>query len=244
MPTPTFVDSYVTDWVSSAAQKTAAVTVSTNDLLVVFCVGATWADSSDNAVTPFGGGLTYDLLEQVRTLNEVTVGVWAAYCDSPQSFTLTTGRDPANNSGNSHGACIVQFAATAGVGAHQVTAANTGAPLNALTTVGDNSAVVLFNGDWNAVDGASRTWRTVNGTTPTVGNGYELSYSFVSGQYTLYGAWWPDVGLAGAPSFGLSAPAGQKYQAVAVEMRSSVASSAHLPPGTQQANTQQYAATW
>jgi hypothetical protein len=246
MPAPTFVAKYESDWASALglSQEMASVTVSANDLLLVFCVGATWANSDDNIVTPFGGGLTYSLLQQVRTLNEVTLGVWAAPCDSPQSFTLTSGRDPAHNSGNMHGACVMQFAAVAGVGASQVTAGNTGAPLNALTTVGENSAVVLYVGDWNAVSGSSRTWRTVNGTTPTAGNGYELSYATVSGQYTLYGAQWPDAGPAGANSFGLSAPAGQKYQSVAVELRASVASSAHLPTGTQQPTTQQHAASW
>jgi hypothetical protein len=244
MPAPTFVTKYETDWSSLVAQQTSSVTVSANDLLVVFCVGGTWTDTGDNILTPFGGGLTYDLLQQVRIGAEVTVGVWSAFCDSGQSFTLTSGRDPAHNSANPHGACTMQFAASAGVGASQVTSANTGAPLNALTTVGDNSAVAIFVGDWNAVDGSSRTWRTVNSVTPTAGNGYEVSYAFLAGLYTLYGAWWPDVGLKGSDNFGLSAPAGQKYQAVAVEIRASVASAAHLPTGTQQSNTQQQSASW
>jgi hypothetical protein len=244
MPAPTFVTKYESTWNSTVAQATASVTVNANDLLIVFCVGATWTDSGDDILTPFGGGLTYNLLQQVRIGAEVTVGVWDAFCDSPQTFTLTTGRDPAHNSANVHGSCTMQFAASAGSGASQITAANTGAPLNALTTVGDNSAVALFAGDWNAVDGSTRTWRTVGGVTPTAGNGYELSYAFVSGQYTLYGAWWPDVGLAGSSNFGLSAPAGQKYQAVAVEIRASEAASAHLPVGSRRVTAKHHAANW
>jgi hypothetical protein len=78
--------------------------------------------------------------------------------------------------------------------------------------------VVIFSGDWLAVDGSSRIWRTVNGVTPSTGNGLEKTYSTVSGGWTAYGAYYNNVGAVGTQTVGLSAPGAQKYNIVAVEV--------------------------
>ena len=87
-----------------------------------------------------------------------------------------------------------------------------------MTTTGDHSAICLIVLDANAVSGTSRTWLTVNGFTPSAGNGLELGYTLVSGTYGIYIAYWPDAGLAGTKTVGLSAPAGMTYTAVATEI--------------------------
>jgi hypothetical protein len=73
--------------------------------------------------------------------------------------------------------------------------------------------------DWNAVDGAVRTWRTVNGTAPTSGNGFERSYVRDAASMTYYCAYYPDAGAAGSKTVGLSAPSTMRYVICAVEIK-------------------------
>ena len=110
------------------------------------------------------------------------------------------------------------FSGTAGTGASS-SDTGTGAPSLTLTTTGDNSAIAVIVLDANAVSGASRTWLTLNGYTPTAGNGYELDYTLDSGNYGVYVAYYPDAGPGGSvKTVGLSAPSGMKYTAVAYEI--------------------------
>jgi hypothetical protein len=83
------------------------------------------------------------------------------------------------------------------------------APSLSVTTTQDRSAVLLAVNDWNAVDGASRTYRTVNSITPVSGGSGELSYHRNAAAQTLYDAYWSDTGTAGAKTVGLTAPTGQ-----------------------------------
>jgi len=110
------------------------------------------------------------------------------------------------------------FSGSAGPGA-SASGTGTGAPSLAITTTQAHSAVAAIILDWNGVSGASRTWLTVNGTTPTAGNGYELDYTLVSGNYAVYVAYWPDTGASAGPvTVGLSAPTGMKYTVIATEV--------------------------
>lgn len=94
----------------------------------------------------------------------------------------------------------------------------TGAPSLVLNTQA-NSAIVMGNSDWNAVDGSSRTWRTVNGSPIT-----ESSYGGQAGvSYTAYTGYTLDAGAAGNKTVGLTAPTGQKYSIVGIEILGSEA---------------------
>jgi hypothetical protein len=107
----------------------------------------------------------------------------------------------------------------------------------ALTTTGANSAVINIVGDWNAVDGASRVWRTINSITPSSGAGTEGLYLLDTGLATIYSARWTDVGAAGSKTTGLSAPTGQKYSIIAIEVlgsASSNVSASDAPSGARQ----------
>jgi hypothetical protein len=91
----------------------------------------------------------------------------------------------------------------------------TGAPSLNLATTQADSAIVVANADWFALDGSSRTWRTGAGP-PT-----ELSYARGSASYTVYAARHANAGAAGSKTVGLSAPGGQKYSLAAVEIKGS-----------------------
>ena len=44
-----------------------------------------------------------------------------------------------------------------------------------------------------------------------------MGYGYVGGSYTIYSAYYPDVGAAGSKTEGLSAPGSQKYAIIALE---------------------------
>ena len=67
--------------------------------------------------------------------------------------------------------------------------------------------------DYGAEDGTSRAWRTVNGSAPV-----ETAYFLNALNYTVYVAYYANVGTAGAKTVGLSTPTGQQYTIAAIEV--------------------------
>jgi hypothetical protein len=118
----------------------------------------------------------------------------------------------------SFGGGVQNFRGSDGVGASSSTTGS-GGPSLSLTTTQANSAIVVASSDWNAVDGTTRTWRTVNSLTPTAGNGLERSYVLLGGGFAEYAAYYSDAGTAAAKTVGLSAPTGQAYSIGAVEVK-------------------------
>lgn len=210
---PTFVAEYETVFSTSATPKTTSVTVAAGDTLVI--IGMT-EDQGYTLNTPTGGSLTYTLEQSVVVSNFCTAYVWTAPAPGSQTFTLS---GTMTGGSGLWGFNCLRFSGSPGIGASSKTNITSGAPSLGITTTGDNSAIVVANADWTASDGASRTWRTVNGITPTSGNSLEVTYYRNSTTYTAYGAYWNDAGTAGAKTVGLSAPSAQKYSIVAVEVQ-------------------------
>ena len=90
-----------------------------------------------------------------------------------------------------------------------------GAPTDALTTLAANSVVSWVNGDWSAVDGVSRAYRSA---------AVETSYHFLTAVWTHYTAY-QAAAVAGSQTYGLTAPAGQTYTMVAIEVQEAGAQS-------------------
>jgi hypothetical protein len=111
-------------------------------------------------------------------------------------FSATVVRD--------HGGVGVPFEADIGTGS--------GAP-SAAATCSANSLVLCQVNDWNAVDGTSRTWRTINGSPMT-----ETLYFRDSSRHTVYGGYCPDTGAGGSITIGLTAPTGQRYILMGIEI--------------------------
>ena len=208
MAAPTFVAEAESVWNTTTSPKTVSITVDNGDVVVV-CAGT---DATGGLGSPSGGGLTYTLQQAdgvVAVVVHTTIGT------STQTFTLSQ-PDPG---GADFGVNALRFAATAGVGASTVATVSGVDGSVSLTTQADNSAVVVLIVDFGAVDGAARTWKTVNGITPTVGNGLEATYNLDAGIYTVYAAYYSDAGAAGANTFGISAPTGGNYSVIAVEVK-------------------------
>jgi hypothetical protein len=208
-------------WDSHAvgAQATASFSVTAGNFLVVVA-----AAENSNVVlaTPVGGSLTWTLLDNIiGGTNSARTASWSATAASTTSITVSITSSGATGA---WGFAVFQFSSSNGVGAHASVNGASGAPSQAITTTQANSAVVFLNADWAAVDGTTRTWRTINSITPTVGNGLEKVYFRNAASYTVYVGLWNDVGATGAKTTGLSAPVGQTYSIVAVEAKGSTSS--------------------
>lgn len=209
MAAPTFIASGATVFNTNTTPKTTAnITTQASDVICV--VGGT-GDQATTLGTPTGNSLTYSLQQSVVVASYCTAYGWTTTDGTGATFGVSNTR-----AGNADlwGIHAIQFRGSTGVGASAKTNVSSGAPSLSITTTQDNSAIVIACLDWSATDGASRTWRSVNGSAAT-----ELTYFRDSSIYTVYIGYHPDAGTAGSKTVGLSAPAGQKYAIVAVEIK-------------------------
>ncbi|HEY7431995.1 MAG TPA: DUF5047 domain-containing protein [Streptosporangiaceae bacterium] len=210
---PTFTAAYqVSSWTTTTSPKTASPTVAADDVLLV--LGGS-EDYHWPLATPSGGGLPWALLARVALSEFCPAYTWWAAGVAAGSPTVT---GELTTGGGEWGFGILRFSGSDGIGATAAKHA-AGAPSLDITTKADHSALAVIVLDWNAADGSSRTWRTVNGITPSPGGGDEITYARDSGKYAVYAAYYSDAGTAGVKTVGLSAPGGQKYSILAVEVK-------------------------
>lgn len=218
MSAPTFVAAYNSDWTTVAPSpfygKSVSVTTQAGDLVIVYAA----AESTSLLLgTPQGNSISFTVVEDLFAANFCPMKVWAGTdATGGTSWTLEAFGD---SDFYQWGFGCAVFRASTGIGASdQTTAAGSTGALG-LTTTAANSAVLAFQADFFAANGASRTWRTVNSITPTSGNGLETTYSFSSGVYTTYAAYYNDVGSIGANTYGASAPTPQDFSIITVEIK-------------------------
>jgi hypothetical protein len=123
-----------------------------------------------------------------------------------------------------HGGVGSVFSATNGTGANS-------APAIAASCAA-NSAVQININDWNAADGTSRTWRTINGAVQT-----ETDYFRDASRHAVYTGYTADTGAAGTITQGLTAPTGQRWVGAGVEILGSTSSTQHAATGVVAATT-------
>lgn len=224
MAAPTFVAEYETVVNTTTSPKTLSVTTAVGDVLVMFGL-------AENRLvtlgTPTGGtGLTWTAQQEVTatpTSDWCTARVWTAVATTAETFTMSIART--GDTGQNWGWICLRWSGSSGIGATSKGNVSGAAPSLALTTTGANSAVCAAFTDWNAL-ATSRTWLTINSSVGT-----EQMYVNVSGRYTAYANRWNDVGAASAKTTGLSAPAGQKWSGVAVEVLGSSGTQTVSPTG-------------
>jgi len=206
---------------TTTPKSVASITVQTNDIIVV--QGIT-GDAATTLGTPTNTntGQTYTLQQSVVVASYCAEYCWTAVASTNQAMVISIAR--AGASTNFWGFQVTQWRGSDGVGASNKTNVASGAPSLSLTTLGANSAVCVQNGDWSALNTA-RTWRTVNGAATT-----ELSYFADASNYGFYTGYHPDVGAAGANTYGLTAPNTQKYSIIAIEVKGAAAGGPALPP--------------
>lgn len=229
MAAPTFVqEAEVSFGTTANAATTGTFDALAGDVLVA--VGISEDASYPITITNNGAALTWTEQQQVNVASYTRVYIWTTVLAGDRTgltVTFTT------VSFGMHGGNVLTYRGSDGVGASNKTNVSGAAPSLGLTTAQDNSAIIIANGDWNAADGTTRTWRTVNGSAAT-----EQSYLRDSAHYSAYVGRHIDAGTAGAKTVGLSAPSGQKYSIAAVEVKGSASGSqtitpGHLAPGAQ-----------
>jgi hypothetical protein len=213
---PTFIQEAETSWNTTAASKTTpAFSVQAGDVLVAFGVTE---NHSTTISSVSGGSLTWTQRQVVAVTDYTWVGVWTAVVDVNKTMSVTFSRGgPGDGGAQLYGGNVLTFRNSSGIGASSKANVASGAPSLNLTTTQDNSAIVCVNGDWNALT-SPRAWRTIDSITPSQANGLEVSYFANGTNYGVYSAYWPDAGAAAAKTCGLTAPSGQKYAIIAVEV--------------------------
>ena len=172
MAAPTFVQEAETVWDTVDDKTTASFNVLAGDILVAYALGET------NGSAPFainGGSLTWTLQQSIATADYCPVYVWTATVDSNKSMTVTV---TDNHTTYYYGVNVLTFRGSSGVGTSDKANSTTGDPAVTLTGVLANSAIVMANGDWNAVDGSTREYNEAQAGSFTA-----QSYAYVSGRY-------------------------------------------------------------
>lgn len=218
MAAPTFVQEAETVWNTTADKTTGSFSVTSGDILVAIGIRAHWytpgitafaiSDSQTNA---------YTLRQNVTVADYTEVAIWTATAGSTGSMTVSL-NDGAETA-QSYGLNVFTISDSDGVGASSKTNVASGAPTLNITTTQANSIIVVANSDWNAADGASRTWRANAGALT------EQSYFRDASLYAVYVGYHADAGAIGTYAVGLSAPTGQKYSIAAIEIKGTAAAS-------------------
>jgi hypothetical protein len=222
---PTFVTEYESAWNTGTTPKTISITTDIGDVVVAVS-GVETTSTAINA--PTGGTGAWVPQENVTAASSARARADSRVATAAETFTFSQSTDSGSNW---WGFNALRFSGSDGIGAAESTQNGTGsaAPSLSITTTQANSAIVVVVADWNASDGASRTWRTVNSITPTAGNTFERSYFRDGNHYAIYVAYYPDAGAIGAKTVGLTAPSDQRYCIAAVEVKGT-ASAAQPPP--------------
>ena len=215
---PRAIATYSAGFTTITSPKTVSVTTQAGDIVVVYGGG-----EYEGVLlgTPSGNGITFTLQQSIVAGNFATAYMWTG-TDTVGGTNWTLSVAAPGSSVWGFGAIVFRNAV---VGASAKANAESTVSLD-VTTTSDYSAVVVFNTDWNANDGSTRVWRTVNGVTPTAANLMEAAYGYVNGAYTAYAAFYPDSGTTGTKTVGLTDPGGQKFSLIGLEI---AAASIYVP---------------
>lgn len=204
---PTFIQEAETAYGSSTSPKTTAgFDVVAGDVLVAF---AAMSDCPPEVyIENSGAPLGWSQLVPVNVFGRTFVSMWCAPVEADAtgltvSFVASTT--------NWFGGSALTWRDCAGMGAYTKADYNGAAPTLDIATRYNNSAVVVVNSDWNAIDGTSRAWRTGAGAVT------ETTYFRADGFYTVYAGYHADAGNAGTKTVGLTTPV-QRYSIVALEL--------------------------
>lgn len=216
MGAPLLVAKYDSVQGTTTLSKSVTVDVQAGDLLLLFI----WADDYTvdlGTPTNSGSALTWTFGTWSTASNYGSQDTWSAVC--PDARTAMTVSQSVSNSGpwgftvfvyrNHDG--LGALASARGASGASSPAVNSSTPYVALTTTQANSAVVFASTDWNEASG-SPTFRTTAGavTSQTI---------YTATGSNMYMALHTDVGAVGSKTVGMTAPTGQKWTIVAVEVK-------------------------
>lgn len=215
---PTFVAQYVTVFNTDTTPKTAmnAVAISSGDVLVAVAASEMHATLS---LTETGAG-SATLRQSSALVDYSAVSGWTYVAPSNETVTVSFASNLAWFGGN-----VVRFSGSGGIGASAVATGASGSPSVSLTTTQANSAIVVIVSDWNATAG-TQTFTTAAGTPTAL-----TDFPGDAAHYGVAIAYYADVGAIGSKTVGMSAPTGQKWSIIAIEVKGTAGNTAtSLPP--------------
>jgi hypothetical protein len=177
------------NWTSTTAQTTASISIQTGDLLVVKTGG--FNGPTNPTIANSGTALTWTLQESLVTASSSMAKIWTATADSNRSLTVTLTPQTAHH----FGGVLEVWRGHNGVGAAESRYDTSGIDIP-ITTTGSASALSMIIADRNHINGASRSYLTVNVAAT------EEAYSYDSTDTTFYSAYWSNSGAAGAKTVG------------------------------------------
>lgn len=197
--------------VNSAGSDTSTLTTPsfTPQAGEILAVKALGADRLLTFGTPTGGGWTYTSRGTDVTISHVSAAMWTAPVlvgGTSQTVAVT-----AAGTANFHTIVVERWAYARVAASPALTdQVGSGAPSATNTTVQPNSVVTWCAGDWAAVNSnTTRVYRS---------DAYETGSQWLSGFFTGYWAYQYAVS-PGAQTVGLTAPAGQTWTLLAVELQ-------------------------
>lgn len=215
MAQPTFVAEYESTWSDSGTTRTVSVTRDSGDRLVAV---ASTSDNGATLATPTLSGVTWTLATSRGGASNTWVYIWTGTATTSTTSDLSITR---SGTTQLYGVNVFRFTGSDGFGSSPASGgSNSGGPSQAITTGQADSTICCISADWNAVDGASRTARTISGATYT-----ERTYARNASYMTVYAGTWEGVGTAGSKTVGWSAPSTQDYSIAAVEVLGTASSS-------------------
>ncbi|MBK8191563.1 MAG: hypothetical protein IPK79_14085 [Vampirovibrionales bacterium] len=223
MAAPTFVSQYATAFNSTTTPKTAmsAVAINSNDVLVAVASSA----NSYKTLSITENGAASATLQRSSVVVDYSPAYGWTYV-APSAETITISFSSSGGSGEYFGGNIVRFSGSDGVGASNVATGASGNPSVSLTTTQANSAIVVIVSDWNAVSGTQTFTNNFSGTPTAL-----TDYPGDGAQYGVAIAYFPDAGAVGSKTVGMSAPTGQKWTIIAIEVKGSTSTTVTATTG-------------
>jgi hypothetical protein len=241
MAEPFFMGDYEgASWDTTANKTTGTFNASDGDVVVAPMGEENDAGDENYTWTNSGGSQTWT--EHAETTGITNNDTLAQAASTVVSGGITSGAVTCTKTTGVTGRFNVlaaHFTGSDGIGATaRSTGAGTSTPALAITTTAADSAIVYLAVDWAATDiMTSRTHRTVNGYTPTAGNGQELTAFRNSAAYSVVAGYIPNAGASGSNvTVGISAPTGGDWQIVAVEVLGTAGAPPTQDEGTKNAS--------
>lgn len=218
---PTFIGSAQSAFAIGTGDTTLTtgawtVTPNAGDVLVAGVLIGDY-DATQAIVGVAGCSTTWTQVQLEQSVSHGQAAIYSGTATSSGACTITATKLYTSGGADKFIVLGAAFRGGTGIGASS-DGIGTGSLSLAFSGTGTNSAWLCIGTDWNAVSGASRTWRTINSITPTSGNGLELVYATDATQSTVYMAYWNDVGASGSKTCGTTAPTGMQYAMAGVEV--------------------------
>lgn len=204
---PTFVAKYETTWNDATLYTKnvmSSVPVNAGDLLVA--VAASENNTNPLNITENGSS---SWVAQYSDIGSAPVSVWTYQVTSNENLTVNF-----TTIGNGKfGGTVFRFSSNGGLGVKNSNNSTTGLPSLTLNGVYEKSTIIMIVSDWNAVVGTQTVDSSIGSFTAMTG------YPGDGAVYGVFGGYYPDAGLTGNKTIGMTSPSGQNWTIAGIEVR-------------------------